>query len=550
MTNTALMPQVAVLTAKADLIVRGRVISSKARWNSEHTQIISEQQVAVHYTLAGKSPAVLRLATPGGYLPEEGIGLFVSDTPTLQVGEEALLFLHAQTSEFAAVDSVVGKLSVVNGQIQSDGNMAQLTIQEAVAQVESALHGARLQSSLPANWQEIEAQSLVAAAAVTAPDNYVYSGYKWNVNEVGFVVNPQSASIGAGNGTADDFRRAIVAAATTWGMDPNADFNLVYAGPTTAANTSRNHANEVLFVSRPDRLAAGIAELWFNSRNEILEADIFINDVYAWDTTGAPASSELDLQSTVVHEFGHWLALGHDDTPEAVMAATVTSGALRRVLHINDSAGIEFIYPCAQPPCLPPDEQQIDPVTPTETPTPEVGATPTPTATPSPTPDGGNDPNPNLVVPSSSKHLELSVNGRAVVLDFPVGSVSVPVHVAVSPGLPRGQQNGVVPILPSFVVTTSVGSVVSSTFAFDQPVQIRASYSPQDVSSVKESTLALMVFDDATQSWSAAICGAQTVDAIEDYVSTAICSVGEFQLVAAENERAAQFAIFLPMVTN
>ena len=45
----------------------------------------------------------------------------------------------------------------------------------------------------------------------------------------------------------------------------------------------------------------------------------------------------------MLHEFGHYLSLGHS-SPPAVMQPTVPSGAQRRVLTADDINGIKAIY--------------------------------------------------------------------------------------------------------------------------------------------------------------------------------------------------------------
>src|SRR5215203_1440891 len=51
--------QLTVLTAQADLIVRGHVTSVTSNWSANHRWIESAATVAVHYALAGSAPATL-----------------------------------------------------------------------------------------------------------------------------------------------------------------------------------------------------------------------------------------------------------------------------------------------------------------------------------------------------------------------------------------------------------------------------------------------------------------------------------------------------------
>jgi hypothetical protein len=113
--------------------------------------------------------------------------------------------------------------------------------------------------------------------------------------------------------------------------------------------------------------------------DHIVEVDIRLNDFYIWDATGAPASNELDLQSVVTHEMGHWLSLLHDDQPNCsgvtgpIMCAYYSYGTVKRNLNANDVAGIKSIYGVPSNP-------------PTATFTPTRTSTPSPTLTPTRTP--------------------------------------------------------------------------------------------------------------------------------------------------------------------
>lgn len=102
------------------------------------------------------------------------------------------------------------------------------------------------------------------------------------------------------------FRQAIIAVVISWSRVPNADFALTYAGESQATHTSYNGVNEVLFMHKKARRSA-----WSRrgslvySRGQDCRSRHWINDDYRWNATGAPG--EVDLQSALLHEFGHWL---------------------------------------------------------------------------------------------------------------------------------------------------------------------------------------------------------------------------------------------------
>ncbi|KAF4401342.1 hypothetical protein G4B88_014183 [Cannabis sativa] len=58
-----------------------------------------------------------------------------------------------------------------------------------------------------------------------------------------------------------------------------------------------------------------------------------------------PGQNEVDLESVALHEIGHVLGLGHDDTvPDAIMYSTFSYGLTKRNLHPDDIQGVRALY--------------------------------------------------------------------------------------------------------------------------------------------------------------------------------------------------------------
>ncbi|MEZ4583900.1 MAG: matrixin family metalloprotease [Caldilineaceae bacterium] len=51
----------------------------------------------------------------------------------------------------------------------------------------------------------------------------------------------------------------------------------------------------------------------------------------------------MDLQSIVLHEFGHWLSLGHDNDPAAIMSEIISPGL---AVVTSSTPPTSAIYPC------------------------------------------------------------------------------------------------------------------------------------------------------------------------------------------------------------
>ncbi|OUC05637.1 hypothetical protein RY27_25990, partial [Litorilinea aerophila] len=84
------------LVDAAPLIVRGQVAATQSRWNQDHTALVTDNQIQVHYPVAGEAPSPLWVQTPGGTLPEEDVALLVAHAARLAVGQEVLLLLAPQ----------------------------------------------------------------------------------------------------------------------------------------------------------------------------------------------------------------------------------------------------------------------------------------------------------------------------------------------------------------------------------------------------------------------------------------------------------------------
>ena len=75
------------------------------------------------------------------------------------------------------------------------------------------------------------------------------------------------------------------------------------------------------------------------------EVEIEINGTRPWtlDPEGEP--DKFDLVSTMTHEFGHWLRLGHTQRVPSVMGAFASPGERRRDISVGDAWGASWIHP-------------------------------------------------------------------------------------------------------------------------------------------------------------------------------------------------------------
>lgn len=398
---------VAELAAQADLIVQARVIEARSRWNHDHTLIETAQRLAVQQRFAGPALAEVVVYTDGGFLADEGLGMFSSHTPRFAIGEEVLVFLQKRAAGYQVVNGEGGKFTVFQGNAASAYYRDHLPLTEVVAALATANRttqqviplgtpepvGGYAADSMPSN----RMQPLATATPTPLP--------KWSsaTPKINVQVNLNSTQIGGQAGTAEQFSTAINNALRTWSVIPEAGATLLYNGPITSTTTSLNRISEILFMKNGTNGRLGQAQIWFTSSFVIIEADLWINDDYVLDATGSPAMGEIDLESVVLHELGHWLPLNHMPNTNAVMYAVLGSGMRKTVLNNDDIAGVTALYPCPTVPCIDPAYAGATPPTPTVTVTVTLEPAITPTATI--TPDTVT-PTPTLIptaVPSAAK---------------------------------------------------------------------------------------------------------------------------------------------------
>ena len=332
------------LVEKADQIVRGQVTDVHSAWSQDRSIIESAATIRVNYSLLGHASPTITVRTPGGYLPQEGVGMVSMHAATYAVGEEVLIFIHQQGAEWRMVDGAMGKFLVEGKQVFNPDLALTHSIQALLPAVVTLVKKRGLQSQLPIAWRYLQPTEQTTPVQWVKAQSAVQ---KWTTPHASaaFYVNFNTAQIGGKGGDKAAFLAAIVAAATSWSNAAQADFALTYAGATNAAQTGYNGVNEVLFMHKGPKERAAAAQVWYRADQTIVEADIWINDDFAWNATGAPSATEVDLQSALLHEFGHWLILGHCADAKAVMFSRLTTGTLKRDLQPPDIRGISAIYP-------------------------------------------------------------------------------------------------------------------------------------------------------------------------------------------------------------
>lgn len=145
-----------------------------------------------------------------------------------------------------------------------------------------------------------------------------------------------------------NWKDAIQGAASTWSSLGN--FSMVYKGTTSNQKLTQNGKSEVMYGNISDSTTIGHARCT-TSGSKISECDLVLNSNLQWSIEDKTPSNAFDVQTIVLHEMGHWLALrdlyGEYDfeyDSQKVMYGYGGSGKNKRQLHPDDADGLLWIY--------------------------------------------------------------------------------------------------------------------------------------------------------------------------------------------------------------
>ena len=216
--------------------------------------------------------------------------------------------------------------------------------------------------------------SLVLAVAMSSGAPTV-SGYQL-VRGPDFVWAPERRPVGywVANAdsdwlTVDEVVTETRAAFDTWQESEAMGLSFSYRGKTNQRPFDFfDGTNTVGFSTREHMAQLGLSQVtlavtsWVSAigRDVIAEADILVNPAYAW--TSVVGSGFWDLRSTLVHEAGHFLGLGHSgvgrvadggllEGSSVMWPYTFGRGAsLGRTLTADDVTGAAVLYPSPDAP--------------------------------------------------------------------------------------------------------------------------------------------------------------------------------------------------------
>lgn len=312
------------LINKAGHICYGQVVDLKSEWDENMTSISTIVRLSVFERLKGSAASgSLSFKVEGGVVGE--IGQKNSNSPLFWPNERVIVFIDPQ---YRLVDEFQGKFQVRDGVVVERG----LLLSAFLTEIKDILCGKGEGNFFPRAAERLWPVD-------SARSDYSISPYRWCQE------NPMGEDFYFHLRTTENYRAACLEAALTWNSS-GACFQFSYGGLTQISGTVFDGVNVIYWDSQlPDQTLAQTT-YWFNaSTGCMLEVDCGFNDRLAWSTNGE--ESAYDVQTCMLHEFGHYLSLDHSQDPAAIMYPYYSG--IKRSLSDDDKAGIIRMYGRCEP---------------------------------------------------------------------------------------------------------------------------------------------------------------------------------------------------------
>jgi hypothetical protein len=346
------------LTDRSSVIVSGVVLRHRGCWTG--SGFTTEIEIAVGDVLKRSVGAVgsgtVLVTVPGGRVGslQEGSGF----SPEFRTGEQTLLFLREEPGlGLTPTAGFQGKLAWTPGASAERGG---LTRSEFTRRVKTAAGGELAAAADP----------LAGRSMVEKPSFTTHDGARWATSDLPLdvFVNPHAGR--PAQLSVQDARLGSIGSFHAWQNVPSSFMSFGAFQETTRTGATGSDGN----CADSDRIVDTVWGLTGYHPQEVLaraswcallgspptfiNADVQIDNVFwepYWrmDGTGGCGGSVVDLQTVLLHEYGHVLGLGHPSSNSCPFGGSecpvmdATYGGVQRTPCVDDQAGAASLYPLA-----------------------------------------------------------------------------------------------------------------------------------------------------------------------------------------------------------
>ncbi|HXH22843.1 MAG TPA: hypothetical protein VNN10_12525 [Dehalococcoidia bacterium] len=328
-------------TDRAGLVVVGRVSSLRSR--AVPGGIVTDVTVGVERAIKGTAGQSLTITVQGG--SAGGTQLFVGGVPNFVVSERVLLFLRS-ASDLRLVQLWQSKFSLAGNeavQLESETRMPIAVLERRISD--------RLGKPVEIGSSQ-QSTTVIAYTTFCQPWSTAAMPVPFEVNAIG---------PGAGGPTGSNFARLAYNSWHNWQALADSYPSFRLTGLTTARDGT-NHTDGFNTIAWADLDFAGTGVIGLNycttSSGSRFDSDTLIDNTgWIWDPDDSDGITpgKIALQSTMEHELGHGLGLGHSDgvcdgTAATPLMCPVVQTGQRKAILADDQAGAAANYPLSGAP--------------------------------------------------------------------------------------------------------------------------------------------------------------------------------------------------------
>jgi hypothetical protein len=324
------------LTDESSLVFAGTVVGFQSCASAGPESIFTRVTLVPDRIMKGAAGKTVRLSIPGGSYG--GYRLGVGTSPEFTAGERVIVFAGPNGSDLVPVQGDQSTL-----EIAADGHVAGSTLDDLASAINKAATGA------------LSPKENARFTIGHAETNYSTLGPSWITSSIPVqyqmnVTNSRPAQLAA-----QDARNAIANALHTW---QNENTAYVAFGPLTeTTRTSYENGcdglNDTTFgISNAAHSSSTLAVTYTcYSGSTMIDADVEIDVDHfgsSWRTNGqGNCDGYFDLETVLLHEYGHALGLGHPSFNGGCASCPVMDGSyggIQRTLCTDDMLGVVALY--------------------------------------------------------------------------------------------------------------------------------------------------------------------------------------------------------------